>query len=573
MAQERLQKILAAAGVASRRKAEELITAGRIEVNGTVVTELGTKADPHRDTIRLDGVPLKGAERPVYLMLHKPKGYVTTVTDPEGRPTVMDLIKGVQERLFPVGRLDYLSEGLLLLTNDGELMQKLTHASSHVPKTYQVKVAGKPSEEDIDKLRAGILLPPEPTRAGTFGGTQEGMKRRSETVRTQPAQIELSKDQENPWYEVTLTEGRNRQIRRMFEQIRHHVEKIKRVRYGTLELNIEPGQWRALEPKEVAKLRASIGKPFVIKPPRPRRQSAPREQRELSPDAIRELRNRAAGGDERPQERSEASPRPPRPERTRFERGRAEPRVGRMRGDRDRREGTREEGQRRGSEGRPRYERPSADRPKFSTDRRPSPPRGDRPKFSADGRTDHPKFAGDRRPSSGDRPKFSTDRRPSGPRSDRPKFDRPERPRFDRGERPKFASGSRPPGGPRSDRPKFSADGRTDRPKFERSDRPRSDRPRSERPDKFKFSKPRGEKLRGPGGDRPKFSTDRPKFGSGSRPPSSGRSDRPSFGRSDRPKFGGSGGSGAKRGGARPPRGKFGTGPKRRDDRPGKRDR
>src|SRR5512140_2235261 len=194
MPSERLQKILAAAGVASRRKAEELITAGLVTVNGQVVTELGTKADIDTDHIKVEGKVLKGAERPVYIMLHKPKGHVTTVTDPEGRPTVLDLVQGIPERVFPVGRLDYLSEGLLLLTNDGELMQKLTHASSHVPKTYEVKIAGKPTEEELDKLRAGIVLPPEPSRAGTFGGTKEGMKRRSETVRTQPCEIQLVKE-------------------------------------------------------------------------------------------------------------------------------------------------------------------------------------------------------------------------------------------------------------------------------------------------------------------------------------------------------------------------------------------
>ncbi|HWR35934.1 MAG TPA: pseudouridine synthase [Clostridia bacterium] len=283
MALERLQKILAAAGVASRRKAEELITAGRITVNGTTVTELGSKADPDSDHIRVDDKPLKDAERPVYILLNKPKGYVTTVTDPEGRPTVMEFVRAIPERVFPVGRLDFLSEGLLLLTNDGDLMQRLTKASSHVPKTYMVKVSGEPKEEDIDKLRAGIVLPPEPSRAGTFGGTLPGMKRRSETVKTQPARIELAKAQENPWYEVTLLEGRNRQIRRMFEQIGHHVEKIKRVRYGTLELDVEPGEFRILSPVEVVRLKSSIGKPVSLAPSRPRR-SEPRNAESRAPE-------------------------------------------------------------------------------------------------------------------------------------------------------------------------------------------------------------------------------------------------------------------------------------------------
>jgi len=291
MALERLQKILASAGVASRRKAEEMITAGQVSVNGETVTELGTKADLDSDQIKVDGKLLQGAERPVYIMLYKPKGHVTTVTDPEGRPTVLDLVKGIPQRVFPVGRLDYLSEGLLLLTNDGDLMQKLTHASSHVPKTYMVKIAGVPAEEELDKLRAGILLPPEPSRAGTFGGTLPGMKRRSETVKTQPCEIELVKEQENPWYKVTLVEGRNRQIRRMFEQIRHHVEKIKRVRYGSLELDIEPGQFRFLTPAEVGKLRVSANKPYKIAPPRPR---PVKRERVMRDEPLTTARDRAA---------------------------------------------------------------------------------------------------------------------------------------------------------------------------------------------------------------------------------------------------------------------------------------
>jgi 23S rRNA pseudouridine2605 synthase len=255
MAQERLQKILAAAGVASRRKAEELITAGRVSVNGEKITELGSKADARSDEIRLDGQLLRGPERHVYIVLYKPKGYVTTVSDPEGRPTVLDLLEGVEARVFPVGRLDYLSEGLLLLTNDGALMQQLTKTASHVAKTYQVKVSGTPTEDEIDKLRGGILLPPETSRAGTMGGTRPGMPRRTQSVHTLPARIDLVRHQDNPWYEVTLTEGRNRQIRRMFEQIGHHVEKIKRVRYGALQLDLDPGKWRFLKPREVEALR------------------------------------------------------------------------------------------------------------------------------------------------------------------------------------------------------------------------------------------------------------------------------------------------------------------------------
>ena len=257
MPPERLQKIIAAAGIASRRKAEEMITSGLVSVNGKTVTELGTKADPEHDHIKVNGKLLAGSERHVYLLLHKPKGYVTTVTDPEGRPTVLDLVRGVGSRIYPVGRLDYLSEGLLLLTNDGDLAQKLTHASSHVPKTYLVKVSGKPTEQQIEKLRGGLRLPAErrPLKAAP-GGTLS--RRRSEAVHTAPSRIQLLRDAANPWYEVTLVEGRNRQIRRMFDEIGHHVEKIKRVRYGPLELDVDPGKFRHLTNKEVGQLKTAM---------------------------------------------------------------------------------------------------------------------------------------------------------------------------------------------------------------------------------------------------------------------------------------------------------------------------
>ncbi len=257
MPAERLQKIIAAAGIASRRKAEELITGGLVSVNGQIVTELGSKADLEHDHIKVNGKLLKGPERPVYLLLNKPRGYVTTVTDPEGRPTVLDLVRGVGARIYPVGRLDYLSEGLLLLTNDGELAQKLMHASSHVAKTYLVKIAGKATEQQLDKLRAGIMLPAErkSLKAPADRPPKAGWKRRSTAVKTAPVRIKLVRDAANPWYEVTMVEGRNRQIRRMFEQVDHHVEKIKRVRYGPLVLDVEAGESRHLTTQEVAQLK------------------------------------------------------------------------------------------------------------------------------------------------------------------------------------------------------------------------------------------------------------------------------------------------------------------------------
>ena len=259
MPAERLQKIIAAAGIASRRKAEHLISSGLVSVNGQIVTELGTKADPALDHIKVNGKLLKGPERHIYLLLNKPKGYVTTVTDPEGRPTVLDLMRGIGSRVYPVGRLDYLSEGLLLLTNDGELAKKLMHASSHVPKTYLVKVSGKPPDEQIEKLRGGMRLPAErsPLKLPDGKRSLAAQKRRSAAVQTAPARITLLRDAANPWYEVTLVEGRNRQIRRMFEEIGHHVEKIKRVRYGPLQLDVELGKFRHLTAKEVGQLKGT----------------------------------------------------------------------------------------------------------------------------------------------------------------------------------------------------------------------------------------------------------------------------------------------------------------------------
>ena len=288
---ERLQKILAAAGLASRRKAEELIAAGIVSVNGQVVTEPGTKADPRIDEIRVDGKLLRGPERHVYLAMYKPKGHMTTVSDPEGRPTVMDLLKGVEERVFPIGRLDYMSEGLLLLTNDGDLMAELTKAGSHVAKTYMVKVSGKPTDEALDKLRNGIMLPPEPGLTGARGKKQPGTERRSFAVLTQPAVIQLAVDQENPWFEVTLTEGRNRQLRRMFEQVGHHIEKIKRVRYGSLTLDLEPGEFRHLTPKEVTQLRKSLDTPFKPRPVKVKRKDD-RPERKPRIDTARFVKGR-----------------------------------------------------------------------------------------------------------------------------------------------------------------------------------------------------------------------------------------------------------------------------------------
>jgi 23S rRNA pseudouridine2605 synthase len=241
MPQERLQKIIAAAGIASRRKAEELITSGLVSVNGQTVTELGSKADLDTDHLRVNGKLLKGAQKHVYYLVNKPKGYVTTANDPQGRPTVMDLLHNVSARVYPVGRLDFASEGLLLFTNDGDLAHKLTHASSHVPKTYVVKVAGTPKPEQIEELRAGVMI-------------REGDDPRGKRRRTAPAKVQLIKEGDNPWFEVTLIEGRNRQIRKMFDAVGHYVEKIRRVKYGPLSLDVEPGKMRSLDGDEVRAL-------------------------------------------------------------------------------------------------------------------------------------------------------------------------------------------------------------------------------------------------------------------------------------------------------------------------------
>lgn len=253
---ERLQKILASAGVASRRRAEEFIVQGRVQVNGQLVTELGSKADPVHDHIRVDGKLIRPADEFRYYMLNKPKEYVTTASDPQNRPTVMEFFSRVRLRMFPVGRLDYYSEGLLLVTNDGELANALTRAASHVPKTYLVKVSGVPSEAAIEALRRGVSIP--------LGGPESNQGR----VRTAPAKVRLFRKGENPWYELTITEGRNRQLRKMFEEVGHHVEKIRRTEYGPLVLDVEPGEYRELTPREVHMLYRSVKlqAPFTAAP-------------------------------------------------------------------------------------------------------------------------------------------------------------------------------------------------------------------------------------------------------------------------------------------------------------------
>lgn len=235
MPEERLQKLLAHAGIASRRKAEELITSGRVSVNGATVTELGSKADLSKDKVKVDGQVIGLPKHHLYFAFNKPKNVVSTVRDPEGRQTVMSFFKGFHDRLYPVGRLDYASEGLLLLTNDGEFANQLSSPASHVTKTYLAKVNGALTAEQEEEFRRGIPM---------------------HGRRTAPAGLKLIRKGENPWYEVRLVEGRQNQIRIMFKHFGRLVEKLKRVKIGFLELrDLKPGAYRTLTNVEVARFR------------------------------------------------------------------------------------------------------------------------------------------------------------------------------------------------------------------------------------------------------------------------------------------------------------------------------
>ena len=384
---ERLQKILSRAGIASRRHAEEMIVAGRVVVNGKVVTELGSKADLGRDHIRVDGKLLQGAERHRYFMLNKPRGYVTTVSDPEHRPTVMEFFANAKERVYPVGRLDYLSEGLLLMTNDGELANLLSKAGSGVEKTYLVKVAGKPSAEELERLRGGVTI-----EKGEPGSAR---------VRTAPARVREFREGDNPWFEVVLTEGRNRELRKMFAAIGHFAEKIRRVGYGPLVLDVEPGKMRELAEDEVNALRLTAeGK---MKPRRAK---------------IEKLLPREAGLSAEKRDR---------PRDKKF----------------DRRPGP-------GFDRRPNARPERGERSFGGGQRPPFKPRGERPEFRSAPRQDR-----------GENRFGSAPRAPFKPHGDRPEF-RPA-PRQDRGENRPFGSAPRAPFKPRGDRPEFRPAPRQDR--------------------------------------------------------------------------------------------------------------
>jgi pseudouridine synthase len=237
--QQRLQKIIADAGITSRRKAEQIILEGRVSVNGKPVSKLGSKADLEHDHVRVDGRLLSRPTEYVYLLVNKPVGYVSTVSDPQGRPTVVSLVRGIKQRVYPVGRLDYHSSGLMILTNDGELANFLMARASAVPRSYHVKLEGRPEAADIAKLQSGIVL--------------DGRK-------TEPCQIRALGNEPKPWYEITLVEGRYHQVRRMFERIGKGVVKLKRVRIAFLtDHGLAPGQVRHLTRAEVARLKAWKG--------------------------------------------------------------------------------------------------------------------------------------------------------------------------------------------------------------------------------------------------------------------------------------------------------------------------
>jgi len=531
---ERLQKILAQAGIASRRKAEEMIEQGRVQVNGKIVTELGTKADAGRDHIRVDGKLLQGAERLRYFILNKPRGFVTTVKDPEGRPTVMQFFDKMRERLYPVGRLDYMSEGLLLVTNDGELANKLTKAASGVEKTYLVKVAGQPTEAELDILRGGVAI--------------ERGKPGSARVRTSPARIRQVRQGDNPWYEVILIEGRNRELRKMFEEVGHFAEKIRRVGYGPLVLDQEPGNLRELQPSELAALREvaagkartpkskevrrrnamdAAGLPTVApKPtshPRPAKPFAPKpfEARPSATDRPGEFRAKRTFGSDRP---ARPAGRDFRPAAGRTpDRGQARP------DDRFRRDA----GTGPAKFGSPRPTDRPATRPAWKKDDRPARPAARFTPGATGEDRPRPSSAGSGRTSSGgnfgakpawNKPSFSNDRpaykRPAGPRREAPDHDDdlgPVRPpnllieEIQGSERSSSAGrpGSGRPSAPRpySDR---SSTGRSSapRPFTERPSRPYSDRAGSGRPSSDRPRPARPDSDRPRSGGRPPFSSE-----------------------------------------------------------------
>ena len=240
---QRVQKILSAAGIASRRLSEDLITQGRVSVNGRVA-ELGTKADPGRDEIKVDGRRIRVEQRRIYILLNKPRGYVTTRSDPQGRPTVMDLMKRVREYVYPVGRLDYDSEGLLLLTNDGELAARLTHPRHEVERIYEARIKGVPDAHELERLAKGIVI--------------EG--RRTSRARVSVAHMRETPGGPQAVIEIAIHEGRQRQVRKMFDAVGHPVVRLRRIAIGPIsDEQLPTGRYRELTPRELSALRRAAG--------------------------------------------------------------------------------------------------------------------------------------------------------------------------------------------------------------------------------------------------------------------------------------------------------------------------
>jgi 23S rRNA pseudouridine2605 synthase len=293
---ERIQKILAAGGIASRRAAEKLITEGRVRVNGRVVSELGAKADPRNDRIEVDGKKVV-AEQHVYIVLHKPRGVVATMSDPEGRPTVREILAPVGARVYPVGRLDFATSGVLLATNDGDFAEGLLHPKKAVPKTYVVKVNGKMTAEDMDRWREGVQL-------------EDGMTHRAEAKT-------LRFEGDKTWFELTIKEGRNQQIRRMGEATGFPVMRLARLGFAEITAEgLRPGEWRHMRRDELVQLKKTYGVPKSIPTPpekdapnaRRLRASHPDRGRPIGPGAGSERARRGPGSAERG-ERGEQAPR------------------------------------------------------------------------------------------------------------------------------------------------------------------------------------------------------------------------------------------------------------------------
>jgi 23S rRNA pseudouridine2605 synthase len=424
---ERLQKILSQAGVSSRRAAEEMIRTGRVTVNGKTITELGTKANPWTDRIAVDGRPLRQQAPPVYILLHKPVGVVTTLDDPQERPTVRDLLKGVRTRVFPVGRLDFHSAGLLLLTNDGALALRLTHPRYGVHKTYQVKVKGDPQPNQLATLASGVRLADGETNPSHV----HVMRRRDQKA----------------WLSITLAEGKNRQVRRMCEAVGLPVEKLVRVAFGGLKLGgLASGQWRHLEPEEVALLHRpqAMARPRSSAPPRSRG-----HQRRPGDDRARGQRpdRRRVGGGEGRSERADRRHGAGLDPRRRDDRARPRGVVPERRGERpDRRDETRSERRpstgfdprRRDDRARPRAGGPAPRRaPRAAAPGRPSP----RPRRASGASSGRPEFEPRSSPAQG------ADKRRGAPAAGRPPRRRPSGP-----PRPRAADSRRPDGPPRGRR-------------------------------------------------------------------------------------------------------------------------